>query len=105
MERRSEQSNGGEHQQSSHDVLVSRSKRHGGDFVEIAFTPAGIRLGADSNCADSFQGPLGAQVLGPDKKDNASYEAERVSQHEPFHLAVVATAPMRPPQEGPADFN
>jgi hypothetical protein len=55
--------------------------------------------------ADFFHGFSGAGVRCADEEDNAVDELEGMVEHEAFHFAVVASAPVRTGEECPADFN
>ena len=67
---------------------------------EIAVGP-----GAYAYSAYFFNCLLRSKVLRANHEDDACDELEGVLQHELFHFAVVAAAPMGPGQEGPADFD
>src|SRR6266540_6140669 len=43
--------------------------------------------------------------IGSRSKDDAVYEPERVLEHEMLHLGVMATSPVGPGEERPADLH
>src|SRR5438105_4934619 len=57
------------------------------------------------NAADLLHGPPRPAVVRANQEDHALDEPERMLKHEPLHLAVVATAPVGPGQERPADLD
>src|SRR5262249_39420996 len=106
----------------------ARSRRRGPCPPRPAASPAGrarcpgyarVRVGrcgrrdsrglARSSCpperSRSFRWPLRSDVLRADDENDAVDEPERVVEHEPLHLAVVAAAPVRPREERPADLD
>ncbi len=64
-----------------------------------------IRPHARSNRADLLDRSLGSKVRRVDEEDHPTDVAERVLEHEAFHLPVIRPTPVRPGQKGPADFD
>src|SRR5438270_1765930 len=73
--------------------------------VGDARRPVGARPHADLDGADLLDGAAGADVLGPDEKDDVVHEPEGVGQHQVLQLAVVDAAPAPPGEERPADLD
>src|SRR5215213_9150936 len=86
-------------------VATRPSPPLGRDLVDHAFPPRRVAPRPPAHGANPFHRPLRANVVRADHEDDALHEAEGVLQHEPLHLAVVAPAPVRSGEEGPADLD
>jgi hypothetical protein len=89
----------------SADSLLWRPPRRRSDLVNQTVSSAAVGTSPDPNCTDLLHSALRSDVLGVNEEHDAAHEPEGVAKHEPFHLAVVGTAPMRPREERPTDLD
>ena len=82
-----------------------RRRRRRSDLVHQAFSSTAVETRPGPNCTDLLDSALRSDVLRVNEEDDSGHEPEGVLEHEPFHLAVEGTAPMRPRQERPADLH
>src|ERR1700736_685810 len=75
------------------------------DLIDHGVPATAVASPSHTNSAYLFHGPLRAQILWTNEKDNAVHESESVPQHELFHFPVVRAAPVRPGQKRPTDFD
>ena len=91
--------------ESTLSMSCERRPRRRSDLVDQTVASAAVETRPDPNCTDLLDSALRSDVLRVNEKDDAAHEPEGVLKHEPFHLAVVGTAPMRPREERPTDLD
>ena len=85
---------------------IRRGIQAGGSDGEYRALPAGaISPAARSDGTDPLHSPLGPYIRRVHEKYHAADEAEGMAKQEVLYLTVVATPPVRPSQEGPADLS